>query len=85
MPDQRLRFKPLGKPETLLFEMGLKLAGCSTSDAIMIGDQLTTDILGANRAGIASALIGGGITPLPLPKDLAPELTPTFVMTGLSV
>jgi ribonucleotide monophosphatase NagD (HAD superfamily) len=59
-------FVNLGKPETLLFEKAFqreKLLSPSLDKkrVIMIGDQLKTDILGANNFGIASALVGTGV------------------------
>lgn len=48
-----------GKPETPIFEVALERFGAST--ALFIGDRLDTDILGANRAGIRSALVLTGI------------------------
>ena len=54
LPDRKQFFQPLGKPETGLFKKALSLS--DFDNVIMIGDQLTTDILGAQRAGIDSAL-----------------------------
>lgn len=48
-----------GKPEVAIFEAALERFG-STS-AIVVGDRLDTDILGANRAGLRSALVLTGI------------------------
>ena len=57
-PD--LRFTRLGKPGPALFAEAERRAG--TRDLVMLGDQLETDILGANRYGIDSVLVGGGVT-----------------------
>jgi 4-nitrophenyl phosphatase len=51
----------IGKPATLMFEMALQKAGCRKGDAVMIGDQIETDILGARRAGIDSVLVLTGV------------------------
>lgn len=48
-----------GKPETPIFEAALERFGANA--ALFIGDRLDTDILGANRAGIRSALVLTGI------------------------
>lgn len=53
-------FVRLGKPYPDLFEAAMRLAG--SRNVLMIGDQLETDILGANRVGIDCALVPGGIT-----------------------
>ena len=49
-----------GKPEKAIFETALSHFG--TSSAIYIGDRLDTDVLGANKAGIGSALVMTGVT-----------------------
>ena len=48
-----------GKPEVAIFEEAV--ARFSAEKALFIGDRLDTDVLGANRAGIASALVLTGI------------------------
>jgi HAD superfamily phosphatase (TIGR01668 family) len=40
------------KPSRAMFRQALDRYGCRPSEAVMIGDQLLTDVLGANRAGI---------------------------------
>jgi 4-nitrophenyl phosphatase len=51
----------IGKPSTLMFRLALKLAGKKKEDAVMIGDQLDTDIEGARKAGIDSVLVMTGV------------------------
>jgi len=46
-----------GKPGTKGFQASLTQTGCKPAEAIMVGDQIFTDILGANRAGITSVLV----------------------------
>lgn len=46
-----------GKPDKGIFEHALSLTGLQKDEAIMVGDNLNTDILGANRAGIKSVWI----------------------------
>ncbi|UCR90214.1 HAD-IIA family hydrolase [Mycetocola spongiae] len=48
-----------GKPEVPIFVEAKKRFG--VENPLMVGDRLDTDILGANRAGIASALVLTGI------------------------
>ncbi|RKD24429.1 haloacid dehalogenase [Ammoniphilus oxalaticus] len=45
----------IGKPDHSIFEHALELLSVDNNEAIMVGDKLTTDILGANRTGIPSA------------------------------
>jgi len=46
-----------GKPSTKGFEEALKKTGRSKEEALMVGDQIFTDTLGANRAGIRVVLV----------------------------
>lgn len=55
-----LRFITLGKPEPPLFAEAARRSGGSSM--VMIGDQLATDIAGANAFGIDSALLLGGVS-----------------------
>lgn len=45
-------YRTIGKPESHLFELGLRRLGVRASDAVMIGDNPLTDGEGARRAGI---------------------------------
>ena len=54
-----LRFEKLGKPYAPIFEHALKLAG--TEKALMVGDQILTDIKGAADIGIDSLLMMTGL------------------------
>ena len=72
-----LRFTPLGKPHAPMFDEARRRAG--TTRLVMVGDQLATDILGANRAGIDSVLVGTGVTPWDDGFELT-EAVPTFRM-----
>lgn len=57
---QGIRFRRLGKPFAPIFAEACRRAG--TRDAVMVGDQLETDIRGANDFGLSSALITTGLT-----------------------
>jgi len=46
-----------GKPDPAIFEHALSLISLHKDEVIMVGDNLMTDILGANRAGINSVWI----------------------------
>ncbi len=51
----------IGKPSPLMFRIALERAACKKEDAVMVGDQIETDILGAARAGIDSILVKTGV------------------------
>jgi 4-nitrophenyl phosphatase len=55
----------IGKPSPLMFSIALKRARCARKDAIMVGDQVDTDIDGAARAGIDSILVTSGVDDTP--------------------
>mgnify|MGYP001171421384 FL=1 len=46
-----------GKPAPALFRHAMDLLGIRPEEGIMVGDKLTTDILGANQAGMPSVWI----------------------------
>ncbi|WP_189636318.1 HAD-IIA family hydrolase [Arthrobacter sp. NamB2] len=48
-----------GKPEAALFETAARHSGVTR--ALVVGDRLDTDILGGNRAGMATALVLTGV------------------------
>ena len=74
-------FEILGKPGRAMFERALNSA--PGARAVMLGDQLHTDIKGAREAGIASVLVGSGMTRLPLSLDLDPDQRPDFTLSSL--
>jgi len=41
-----------GKPAVSIFEHAMELLGIKPNEGVMIGDKLTTDILGSNRVGM---------------------------------
>ena len=70
-----------GKPETPIFQEAVARFGAQ--HPLFLGDRLDTDILGANRAGIASALV---LTGVDRPKHVlaAPENSrPTYILGDL--
>jgi 4-nitrophenyl phosphatase len=52
----------IGKPEPTMFEMVLQRLGVTADQTLMVGDRLETDILGAQRAGLKTALVWTGVT-----------------------
>ena len=50
----------IGKPNPLLFEMGLEVLGLAPGECLMVGDRPDTDIGGANNLGIQTALVRTG-------------------------
>lgn len=78
LPGREVRFTPLGKPHPPIFARALEILG--TRKAVMIGDQLPTDILGGQQAGLDTALATWGVTTWPVVEAIA---TPTWLLEGL--
>lgn len=70
-----------GKPEVAIFEEAMSRFG--TRDALMIGDRLDTDVLGANRAGIPSVLVLTGIDRAKQVIAAVPQERPTYILDDL--
>jgi glycerol 3-phosphatase-2 len=70
-----------GKPERAIFDAAATRFGASA--ALFLGDRLDTDIIGANRAGMSSALVMTGIDG---PKQVLaadPDSRPGFLLGDL--
>lgn len=52
----------MGKPEPVLYEMALKRLNAVPDQTLVLGDRLETDILGAVRLNLKSALVLSGVT-----------------------
>jgi ribonucleotide monophosphatase NagD (HAD superfamily) len=83
-PELPVSFEVLGKPARLLFDLALERSGADRSRTVMLGDQLHTDVAGAYAAGVKSALLGTGITQLPLNRSLPANQTPDFILESLT-
>ena len=81
------RFDKLGKPHAPMFDE-IKRRLPDDSEVAFFGDQLHTDIRGANAAGFASVLTGTGIVRWDGPADFAEvdaALAPDYLLESLSV
>lgn len=67
-----------GKPDVSLFQYALNLLGVTNKEAVMVGDKLTTDILGANNTGIASVWINRSN------KQRDDEIVPNYEIASLT-
>jgi 4-nitrophenyl phosphatase len=71
----------VGKPEPTMLNIGVRLLGCSPAEAAIVGDRLDTDIVGGQRAGLATILVLSGIAS---PAELeASPVKPDFVFQDL--
>ena len=71
-----------GKPETAIFETAVSRFGAS--HPLFIGDRLDTDIVGANRAGMTSALVLTGIDRGKQVIAADEKSRPTYLLADLS-
>ena len=51
----------IGKPSPRMFRLALKRANEKPGNAIMVGDQIETDLVGAHRAGVRTILVLTGV------------------------
>lgn len=70
-----------GKPERAIFDFARDKFGAD--NPLVIGDRLDTDILGANRAGMRSALVLTGIDGRKQAIAAAEEQQPTYILGDL--
>ena len=70
-----------GKPERAIFDAAVARFGASSP--LFIGDRLDTDILGANRAGMPSALVMTGIDRAKQVLAVAEESRPKYLLGDL--
>jgi 4-nitrophenyl phosphatase len=52
----------MGKPEPYLYQLIMERANSSPDQTVIVGDRLDTDILGAQRLGIRTAVVLTGVT-----------------------
>lgn len=73
-----ISFVHLGKPKPGLFELAMDKA--HTRNALMIGDQIDTDIKGAVGVGLDSALVAGGVAG----TEITGAIQPTYRLESLN-
>ena len=71
-----------GKPEAALFRTAAHHSGVAR--ALVIGDRLDTDILGGNRAGMATALVLTGVDTVRTALAAATDQRPTYLIASLA-
>ncbi|MCI8816325.1 MAG: HAD family hydrolase [Angelakisella sp.] len=52
----------VGKPNPLMMRTGLKLLGCHSGEAAMVGDRMDTDIIAGIETGLDTVLVLSGVT-----------------------
>lgn len=70
----------VGKPDPFMLESALSRLNLTSSDCVMVGDRLSTDIRMAIEANMASALVLTGETTPAMLETIALEDRPTYVL-----
>ena len=65
------------KPDALIFEHALKLAGTSAQETMYVGDNYFADIVGSQRAGLTPVLYD--------PISLFPEADCTVIKSFMEI
>jgi len=71
----------LGKPAPGFFGEALALVGAGAGNVLMIGDDIVTDVGGAQQAGMAGMLVRTGKY---RPADLAGDIRPDAVLDSIA-
>ncbi len=70
-----------GKPNPLMMRTGLKILGCHSGEAVMIGDRMDTDIVSGMESGMATVLVLSGLS---TKKNITPyAYLPTIILKGV--
>ena len=51
-----------GKPNPLMMRTGLRLLGCHSAEAVMIGDRMDTDVISGMESGMSTVLVLTGVS-----------------------
>ena len=70
-----------GKPNPLMMRTGLKILGCHSAEAVMIGDRMDTDIISGLESGMSTVLVLSGVSDEKTLKTYA--YTPSVVLSGV--
>jgi len=72
----------VGKPGPIMFQQAMRRMGGTPENTAMIGDRLSTDILGAQNAGLQTILVLSGISTR---EDVAAQgIEPDFIFADIA-
>ena len=71
----------LGKPSKTFFDIALEKIGCQAIDTVMVGDDLFSDVLGAQEAGMQGLLTRTGKF---RPQDLETGVLPDALLDSIA-
>ena len=70
-----------GKPNPLMMRTGLRILGCHSGDAVMVGDRMDTDVISGMESGMSTVLVLSGVSTEYTVKTYA--YRPTIVLDGV--
>ncbi|MDO4721014.1 MAG: HAD-IIA family hydrolase [Peptostreptococcaceae bacterium] len=70
-----------GKPNPLMMRTGLRLLGCHSAEAVMVGDRMDTDIISGLESGMSTVLVLSGVSTRETLNTYA--YRPTVVLDGV--
>lgn len=70
-----------GKPNPLMMRTGLKILGCHSGEAVMVGDRMDTDIISGLECGMSTVLVLSGVSDEETVKTYA--YRPSIVLNGV--
>lgn len=70
-----------GKPNPLMMRTGLRMLGCHSEEAVIIGDRMDTDIIAGTESGIDTVLVLSGVSSEETPELYAYQ--PTMILNGV--
>jgi HAD superfamily hydrolase (TIGR01458 family) len=71
----------IGKPSAYMFDIALDSMGIDRARVLMVGDRVSTDIIGAQRAGIPSVLVKTGEFKK---SDLIGDVQPDYMVNAIN-
>lgn len=70
-----------GKPNPLMMRTGLKILGCHSGEAVMVGDRMDTDVISGLESGMSTVLVLSGCSTMETLKTYA--YRPSIVLDGV--
>lgn len=70
-----------GKPNPLMMRTGLKILGCHSAEAVMVGDRMDTDVISGMESGMSTVLVLSGVSTEETLRTYA--YRPTAVLDGV--
>ena len=71
----------MGKPNPLMMRTGLRMLGCHSGEAVMIGDRMDTDVISGMESGMATVLVLSGVSTRATLDEFA--YRPSVVLDGV--